>query len=146
MNLKDYAENSVKTLADSVSNYPNDIHMVLGIMTEAGEIADAYKKNTAYGKDVDWVNVKEEIGDIMWYISNLCTMRGWDLEEILGTNIDKLKTRYGDKFSEERANKRNLSREREILEGMGYNIETNPSLRYKDITSSPVSIPDSEPE
>lgn len=94
----------------------DDLHMVLGIQTEAAEIADVYKKHIAYGKDLDLVNVKEEIGDILWYIANLCTLKGWDLGEILQSNIDKLEIRYPEKFTNENALNRDLKEERKVLE------------------------------
>jgi len=90
--------------------------MALGMQTEAAEISDVFKKKLAYNKDIDWVNVKEEIGDLMWYIMNLCTFNNFDLEEILQTNIDKLRVRFPEKFTEENALNRNLEQERKTLE------------------------------
>jgi NTP pyrophosphatase (non-canonical NTP hydrolase) len=46
------------------------IHMAMGVTTEIGEIVDIFKKNLAYAKDIDLVNLKEEIGDAFWYIAN----------------------------------------------------------------------------
>ena len=93
----------------------NEIHMVMGITTETGEIVDPYKKHFAYGKVIDYVNVKEEIGDLMWYISNLCNLNDWNLEDILETNINKLRARYPDKFDADLAINRNLVKEKETL-------------------------------
>lgn len=42
-------------------------HGQLGMITEVGELADAFKRDLAYGKPVDTVNVMEECGDILWY-------------------------------------------------------------------------------
>jgi NTP pyrophosphatase (non-canonical NTP hydrolase) len=87
------------------------------MLTEVGELADVFKKEMAYGKPVDWVNVKEEVGDLLWYVSNFCNVNGFDLEEILQTNIDKLQARYPKKFTQENAINRDLDKERTILEG-----------------------------
>ncbi len=43
--------------------------MILGIQTEIGEISDVIKRKFAYKKEMDIVNLSEEIGDIMWYIA-----------------------------------------------------------------------------
>ena len=43
------------------------IHGQIGIHTEGGELADAVKRFIRYGKAVDLVNVKEEMGDVFWY-------------------------------------------------------------------------------
>lgn len=116
MNINDYQEKAARTCVKIDGAILDDLHMVLGMQTEAAEIADVYKKTIAYKKPLDFVNIKEEIGDIMWYIANLCNMNGWDLREILDVNIAKLEARYPEKFTEENAINRNLKKEREILE------------------------------
>jgi len=117
MNIEQYQKESIRTLAKCDTDLLDDLHMILGMQTEAAEIADLYKKHIAYGKTLDLVNLKEEIGDLMWYIANMCNLHGWDLLEILATNIEKLKARYPDKFTNEQALNRDLVKERDILEG-----------------------------
>lgn len=124
MNLNDFVVESSRTDANMDSNKvtinPNIFHALLGIITEAGELFDIYKKNLAYGREVDIVNVEEEIGDMMWYLSKLCRVLNLDFEKILFTNLEKLKARYPEKFTEELANTRNLEKERKILEELGF--------------------------
>lgn len=48
---------------------PQKFHAKLGIITEVGEIADAYKKHLIYGKPLDVTNIMEEIGDLAWYVA-----------------------------------------------------------------------------
>ncbi len=117
MNLQDYSDEAWRTCPNLGSQFNNELHMALGISTEASELLDVYKKHFAYGKSMDYVNVREEIGDLMWYIINLCHLLGVNLEDELGINIAKLYARYPEKFDEEHANKRNLNVERKILEG-----------------------------
>ena len=116
MEIKEYQEASKRTNADLGSVLMNELHMILGMQTEVAEIADVYKKHIAYGRDLDLVNVKEEIGDLMFYVVNLCNTHNWDLRDIMKTNIDKLKARYPEKFTNENAINRNLDVERQILE------------------------------
>ena len=116
MEINKYQAEAARTCANIDGGIMDDIHMVLGMQTEAAEIADAYKKTIAYKKELDFVNVKEELGDILWYIANLCNMHGWDLRDIMQTNIDKLKARYPEKFTEENALNRDLNKERATLE------------------------------
>lgn len=96
-------------------------HCIIGKVTEVGELADALKKYVIYGKSIDWVNVVEELGDDQWYsaLGALVTKRvlGVGFTDIQKLNVAKLKDRYGDKFTEEKALKRNLQRERQTLEG-----------------------------
>jgi NTP pyrophosphatase (non-canonical NTP hydrolase) len=88
---------------------------VIGISTEAGELLDAYKKHIYYKRELDLVNVKEEIGDIMWYIANFCTVMGIELDDLLRANLDKLKLRYPEKFDSHLAVNRDLDAERNLL-------------------------------
>lgn len=92
------------------------MHAAMGIGTEGGEFQDAIKKCIFYGKPIDTVNLVEELGDIMWYIAIACDTLGVDLEEVMQKNSDKIHSRYAGGFSEEKAQKRNLEKERKILE------------------------------
>jgi NTP pyrophosphatase (non-canonical NTP hydrolase) len=116
MEIKEYQEQSSRTFAQIDNGVLDDMHMILGMQTEVAEIADAFKKSIAYNKPLDLTNVKEEIGDVMWYIANMCNIYGWDLRDIMQTNIDKLKARYPEKFTTENALNRDLDAERKILE------------------------------
>jgi NTP pyrophosphatase (non-canonical NTP hydrolase) len=116
MELNDYAEWTKNTCA-SLDTHKEDItHMLFGIITETGELTDIFKKSLAYGKEIDWVNVEEEIGDIMFYIASFCRINGLDLENIIKTNVLKLESRYPEKFTEYHATNRDLLHERKILE------------------------------
>ena len=92
-------------------------HAILGLVTEAGELADVLKKRMAYGKPIDLVNLREEAGDILWYLPLLCRALDCNLEDIARINIEKLKKRYPDKFSQDKALNRDLEGERAVLEG-----------------------------
>lgn len=92
------------------------LHACMGASTEAGEMLDAMKKHLYYGKSLDLVNLKEEIGDCLWYLSIAIDVLGTTYEEIMETNIAKLKARYPNKFTSEDAINRNLEVERTILE------------------------------
>ncbi len=120
MDYKKYQEESARTFSyrkESLDTETTDaLHCVIGMVTESAELMDAFKKHIFYGKALDEVNTKEEIGDIMWYIANFCRLKGYYLEEIMQTNINKLKVRYPEKFTNELADNRNLDAERKELE------------------------------
>ena len=92
------------------------LHGVMGISTEAGELLDSLKKHIFYGKKLDYVNISEELGDLLYYISVCIDILGTSFEEVMEKNIAKLKARYPDKFTEDKAINRDLNTEREILE------------------------------
>ncbi len=100
------------------------LHAAMGLVTEAGELMDTLKKHLIYGKEIDWVNVQEELGDSQWYTGLAVDVVGEILpgatwEGIWENNIAKLKKRYGDKFTESAALNRDLEGERAVLEGEG---------------------------
>ena len=82
-----------------------------------GELMDAFKRKLFYGKELDVVNVKEEVGDLMWYVAILLRELDLGFQELLQLNIDKLKARFPEKFTESDALNRDLDKERMILEG-----------------------------
>lgn len=49
---------------------------------------------------------KKEAGDILWCVAMLCESFGWNMEEIMQMNVDKLIARYPEGFDVERANHR----------------------------------------
>lgn len=73
---------------------------------ETGELNDLVKKWIFHKKPLDREHIKKEIGDVCWYIADICHSMGFDLGEIFQMNIDKLKARYPEGFSEQRANNR----------------------------------------
>lgn len=92
------------------------IHAGMGLTTEAAELVDALKKTVFYGKPLDTVNLKEEIGDLFWYCAIVADVCGFTFEEAMEVNIAKLRARFPNKFSEHDAQVRRLDVEREILE------------------------------
>jgi len=125
MDSKEYIQNAIKTESDDFQGmdirlYEDGtkrlLHAGIGMATEAGEFLDALKKHIFYGKELDRVNLKEELGDLFWYMAIACDELEIEFEPIMERNIEKLKARYGEKFSETRAEKRDLKKERVILE------------------------------
>lgn len=82
---------------------PGLINGALGLTGEAGEVSDLLKKGIFHGKGIDMLHLKEEIGDVCWYIALLCEAANFDLDEILAFNDNKLKERYPDGFDKNRA-------------------------------------------
>lgn len=68
--------------------------LALGVGGEAGEVMEIIKKGTRPGKEIDVEHLKEEIGDVLWYLAVLADTLDLDLEEIALNNIEKLAKRY----------------------------------------------------
>ena len=96
MELNDYQRESRKTaLYPEVGN--NAIYPTLGLVGEAGEVADKVKKILRDKKGVFDKNSKDaikfELGDVLWYISQLSSELGYELEEVANANLEKLNSR-----------------------------------------------------
>lgn len=86
--LKEYQE-----FCQKKQNYTK-LLLAVGLGGETGEVLDIIKKEHRDNKPVDIKHLEEEIGDVMWYVANLCTIYGLSLEEVIQNNIKKLKERY----------------------------------------------------
>lgn len=51
-------------------------------------------------------HAKKEMGDVLWYVAMMCESFGWNMDEIMQMNVDKLKARYPEGFDTVRANNR----------------------------------------
>ena len=78
--------------ADTASGMLN--HAALGVAGEAGELVDAIKKHTIYGKPLDRENAIEELGDLRFYIQAVQNVLGITESEVLQHNANKLSKRY----------------------------------------------------
>lgn len=92
------------------------LHGIIGKATEAGEMLEALAACIDQGQSLDAVNLLEEIGDGQWYDAILCGALGATFEQVQRTNIQKLRHRFPQKFTEYDANNRDLLGERVILE------------------------------
>lgn len=102
--LLSYQEQARRTLNEDGKDFEQMVsHMLMGIQGETGEVADLFKKYFHQGHDLDTGKVVEELGDVMFYIANLCNVMGVPLQEVCEGNIAKLKKRYPEGFSSERS-------------------------------------------
>lgn len=125
MDVKNYVKNAIRTesknfeeISQRMTNIQNQrlLHAGIGLATESSEFLDALKKHIFYGKKLDKTNLSEEVGDIFWYCALIADELGIHFDDIMNKNIAKLKSRYGEKFTETAAQYRNLKTEREVLE------------------------------
>lgn len=92
------------------------LHAALGCGTEAGEFQDQIKKALVYGRELDEVNVKEELGDILWYIQLACNTLDCTILDLIAMNMRKREARYPGKFTAEAELRRDIANERNQLE------------------------------
>ena len=81
--------------------YPNKdnnfIYPTLGLVGESGEVAEKIKKilrdkNGIFDNESK-LALKKELGDVLWYLSNLCDELNFSLNDVAKDNLDKLNSR-----------------------------------------------------
>lgn len=112
MELNEYQKRAMATCMSSCDNVS---YMLLNLAAEVGEFAGKVAKarrreEVVFSRDGDmWWNtdktavaegaeelnaeLKKEAGDILWQLSGLCHVMGWELEAVARGNLDKLASR-----------------------------------------------------
>jgi NTP pyrophosphatase (non-canonical NTP hydrolase) len=96
MNFSEYQQASRATAV-----YPKYINAIfyctLGLCGESGEVAEKIKKvlrdNGGVFTEQAKTAIKLELGDVLWYLSQLSTELGLDLKDIAAENLDKIRSR-----------------------------------------------------
>ena len=103
MTINEYQKLAMVTLNKEMSKKDMLINGVMGLCGESGEAIEILKKHIFHGKDLDRDHLIKELGDVAWYLAEAATALDIPLEEIFSRNIEKLRARYPDGFSKERA-------------------------------------------
>ena len=98
MNFDEYQD-----AASVTALYPNRLNNLeyptLGLAGEAGEVANIVKKiQRDFGGEITdetRAKLKDELGDVLWYISACADELGLSLKEIAEFNVGKLAKRHG---------------------------------------------------
>lgn len=122
MTLDEYQEAALRTAIRQIDAYPAAIQTAwaampdrlaaddllktfdvmtfgLGLTGEAGEVVDLIKKGFGHGYGVDRAKLGKELGDVLWYLSNLADAYGIPLSAVASENVAKLRARYPDGFT-----------------------------------------------
>ena len=100
MNLREYQQLCKKTAKPFDDKTQAMSDWGLGVSGEAGDLAGCIKK-TFYHNNDQTAGIRENVGDVMWYLSMICNTMGWELDDITSENIEKLSKRYKQGFTEE---------------------------------------------
>jgi len=95
LTLNKYQAEANKT----ASSKGNMVYGVLGLVGEAGEVAETYKKHVRGDGELSVDKIKNELGDVMWYIAYICETLGISMQDVAEGNIKKLRARHGEIYS-----------------------------------------------
>lgn len=102
MEMNRYQEQARRTQNPELSFAGKKLHALHGLSAEVGEIHSIYQK-VFQGHTISTDALIDEIGDLLWFIAELCDVIGVSLERVGQRNIAKLMNRYPDGFTEERS-------------------------------------------
>jgi NTP pyrophosphatase (non-canonical NTP hydrolase) len=102
MKLNEYQALALKTETMETGTRNSIIARVLGVVGEAGELAEVLKKQME-GK-MSKSSMAEELGDVFWYVAVLARHLGINLEDLAVSNIEKLVVRYPNLTNPNRGN------------------------------------------
>ena len=103
MTLNEYQELAPRTSRNDLSKTEHILNGCLGLAGEAGECCDLMKKHQFQdGREIKEKMI-DELGDVLWYVSETATALGIWMDKIAEHNIEKLKNRYPEGFSAERS-------------------------------------------
>ena len=103
MTLNEYQELAKRTSRKDISADEHLFNGILGLAGESGECADLMKKHYYQDGRVIYVDMIDELGDVLWYVAEAASALDVTLESIAQHNIDKLKKRYPHGFNAERS-------------------------------------------
>lgn len=105
MNFHDYQQKAARTMNWELTYGEQEQHALHGMVAEIGEVHSIYQK-VYQGHALDMNHVKREVGDLLWFIAELCTANDWEMDDIANANICKLQARYPDGFDAEKSKHR----------------------------------------
>jgi NTP pyrophosphatase (non-canonical NTP hydrolase) len=97
MTFDEYQKKALTTLIRHPSPEMNKSIMVMGIIGEAGEVVEKWKKIVAYRDGVvtaeDKAELGKELADVIWYIAVMADELGLSLDDLMQQNVEKLASR-----------------------------------------------------
>lgn len=103
MTLDQFQLTASNTMDPSLSFHERLMHALCGLSSETGEVMGLFQKRLQ-GHLLEPEELQKELGDVLWFLSAICTAFGWRLSEIAELNRKKLRARYPDgKFDPERS-------------------------------------------
>lgn len=102
LRANEYQELASRTVSKDMSEEEIELHALHGMVGEIGELHSIYQKKYQ-GHRADVIHQKKELGDLLWFIAEYCTAKGWKLEDIMRLNIEKLKKRYPEGFEADKS-------------------------------------------
>lgn len=96
MTNEEYQEFCKEAWSPAVQN--NQLYFAVGLAGEVGEVCEELKKAYRDTRQFDREKLTNELGDVLWYLTNIASNAGVSLDEIIRRNVEKLTKRHGDSY------------------------------------------------
>lgn len=97
----DYQRAAERTVNESLSQEQRLIDAAAGLAEEAGEVLGLVRKHAYMGHELDRERIVRELGDALWCLATVASCVGVTLGEVASANVEKLRRRYPDGYSDE---------------------------------------------
>lgn len=96
MEFNEYQKAANRTLYGNEQVLTN---CALGLAGESGQLIDLIQDYTFKGKDLDKEKMIDELGDVLWYLSQIAQWADVDFDDVAKENIETLNKRYPNGFT-----------------------------------------------
>lgn len=103
MTLDDYQQAARRTMNARLADTERLMDAAAGLAEEGGEVLGLARKHAYMAHPLDRERMVRELGDALWCLAACATALGVRLEEVAEANLAKLRARYPDGYSDERA-------------------------------------------
>ena len=103
MTFAEYQDRAARTLNHSLSTDQRLLDASAGLVEEAGEVLGLVRKHLFMQHELDAARVTSELGDALWCLTAAAGALGVSLDEVAAANLDKLRRRYPDGYSDTRS-------------------------------------------
>ena len=112
MNFQDYQKRINRAIPDHTSKKDEILHWAIGLSEECGEVMSVLKHHFYGGEDLSKEELGKEVGDVLWYLSMLCTACNINIDVAAELNVAKLEHRFptNDFSNENSANRHDLEK------------------------------------
>jgi NTP pyrophosphatase (non-canonical NTP hydrolase) len=104
--LDEYERAAARTINPSLDDADRLLDAAAGLAEEGGETLALVRKHRFQAHPLDRERLAKELGDALWCLAIVARSAGLSLEQVAAANVEKLRARYPDGFSEERSRER----------------------------------------
>jgi NTP pyrophosphatase (non-canonical NTP hydrolase) len=101
MTLDDYQRAAARTVNPTLSDTERLVDAAAGLAEEAGEVLGLVRKHAYMRHELDRERVTRELGDALWCVATIATALGVSLDAVAAANVEKLRRRYPDGYSDD---------------------------------------------